>query len=47
MYHDPFVPLELALSEQCGGSLDILFFAAGEPLETNEMVDVMPPLDGG
>lgn len=44
MYHDPFVPLELALSEQSGGSLDFLFFLAGGFLYP---MTETAPLNGG
>jgi hypothetical protein len=49
MYHDPFVPLELALSEQSDGSLDFLLFAAGVLLYYYPSTDTaaIPPLDGG
>ena len=48
VYHDPFVPLELALSEQGGGSLDFLLFGASVLLYYPRTVTaVMPPLDGG
>lgn len=47
MYHDPFVPLELALSEQGDGSLDFLFFAARGLRVPRITVEAIPPLYGG
>lgn len=47
MYHDPFVPLELASFEHSAGGLDFLFSAAGRR-QPRRIVDVVvPPLDGG
>ena len=46
MYHNPFVPLELAFSEQGAGSLNLLFLAAG-CWQPSRIGDLVPPFDGG